>query len=82
VGPRFSGKVREEPQRREGKRGGEKLRNQDFCIRVTRTNRADEEEREPQSPAKRSSITKHLSGILHPLEWGDSPEFPILSALT
>ena len=44
MGPRFSGKVCEEPQRREGKRG-EKLRNQDFCIRVTKTNRDDEEER-------------------------------------
>jgi hypothetical protein len=28
VGPRFSGKVREEPQRRE--KGGGKVRNQDF----------------------------------------------------
>jgi len=137
VGPRFSGKVREEPQRREGKWGeATKPRLPQFanpgrarlelifhcaqhshpptqghgetcpcpgegrqfakplfrewprlpftCAHRTSTVSSCafcEQEGHLAAPSP-SFITKHFSGVLHSLESGDLPEFPIPFALT
>ena len=55
MGPRFSGKVREEPQRREREWGG--LRNQDFCDSQTRIS-------EPVMEAVKKTTTKNRNQVL------------------
>ena len=89
MGPSFSGKVREEPQRRERKRG-EKLRGQGYPL-LHASNEHRFVMRARRVPGcslpilLRPSIEraqKIMRLDLVPLKQGDSPEFPIPSALT